>query len=244
MAVDETLMHHVRRTGDHVMRVYAWQTPTLSFGRNQTVHGRYNRQRIDASGVACVRRPTGGRAVLHHREITYAVVAPVSGLGSLRSSYERINALLLAALEAIGVRAVVAKGERSEVAREMSYAPTPCFDLPSRGELVHSDRKLVGSAQWRDRDVLLQHGSILTGDDQSLIHDFLVDKSSTVREPATLGALLGREPDLSEVGEALEAAVREVEDGNASPIDIDELRDAELQAALERYRDTSWTWSR
>src|SRR6476620_9212884 len=76
MALDEALMGRARRTGESVLRVYAWSRPTLSLGRNQRAVGLYREQALAERGVGVVRRPTGGRALLHHREITYSVTAP------------------------------------------------------------------------------------------------------------------------------------------------------------------------
>ena len=112
-----------------------------------------------------VRRPTGGRALLHHREITYSVTAPVSTRDSLRESYARINRLLVDGLTRLGVAVEVA------TPRERALPPSaaPCFERPAAGELVVNGRKLVGSAQWRDEGAMLQHGSILVEDDQPLV---------------------------------------------------------------------------
>ncbi|OYV73430.1 MAG: hypothetical protein B7Z72_02540 [Gemmatimonadetes bacterium 21-71-4] len=76
MAWDQALMARARRTGEAVLRVYAWAGPTLSLGRNQRARGAYDLGRAAARGVAIVRRPTGGRALLHHHEVTYSVTAP------------------------------------------------------------------------------------------------------------------------------------------------------------------------
>src|SRR5829696_3355288 len=96
MALDEALMARARRTGETVLRVYAWSQPTLSLGRNQLAIGVYRDALLAERGV--VRRPTGGRALLHHREVTYSVTAPCDDSGSLVAEYGRINALLCSAL--------------------------------------------------------------------------------------------------------------------------------------------------
>src|SRR5687767_6811745 len=84
MATDEALLERARTSGECVMRLYEWARPTLSLGRNQAARGHYDLDRARALGVDFVRRPTGGRAVLHHRELTYSVTGPASQLGSLR----------------------------------------------------------------------------------------------------------------------------------------------------------------
>ena len=84
MALDEALLARARRTGEHVLRVYAWAAPTLSLGRNQTARGVFDGPTARELGVSIVRRLTGGRALLHHREITYSVTGPLSPGRSLR----------------------------------------------------------------------------------------------------------------------------------------------------------------
>ena len=77
MALDEALMERSAATGEWICRVYAWSAPTISFGRNQSALRDYDRGRLEQR-LAAVRRPTGGRAILHHREVTYCVTAPTS----------------------------------------------------------------------------------------------------------------------------------------------------------------------
>src|SRR5438105_3671850 len=170
MARDVALMRRAKETGEVVFSVYGWSQPTLSVGRNQRANGCYDRERLQAMRVDVVRRPTGGRALLHHRELTYSVTAPLEFSASLRESYERINRILLFGLQQLGVGASVASG----VGAALPPTDVPCFAAPARGELVSDGRKLVGSAQCRDDGALLQHGSILIDDDQSMIGLFSV----------------------------------------------------------------------
>src|SRR5262249_52649376 len=204
MALDEALMHRARTTGEWVVRVYSWRTPTISFGRNQTARGRYDLQRLRERGVDVVRRPTGGRAILHAREITYSVTAPVDDAGSLRDSYDRINRLLTTALSSLGVPAVVAAAGH----RHQSPGITPCFDEPAAGELTVGGRKLAGSAQWRHEGALLQHGSVLVDDDQSALADFEIGGGTVIPPPATLGRILSSVPSPGDLADALATAVR------------------------------------
>lgn len=240
MALDEALMARARRTGETVLRVYGWNAPTLSFGRNQTARGGYDPERLRAEGVAVVRRPTGGRAILHHREITYSVAAPAGAMGELRESYTRINRLLVAALHALGVEASVVASTPHAAAPGL----TPCFDHPSTGELVHGDRKLVGSAQWRHDGALLQHGSILVEDDQQLLPSLLVHPTPLPAPPATLADALGRVPSLDEVADRLFDAVRRLEDPSAEPFTPDDQLRDDARDLLARYTDDAWTWRR
>ena len=240
MAVDEALMERARLTGDAVFRVYTWAQPTLSFGRNQTATGVYDATRARDQGIAVVRRPTGGRALLHHHEVTYSVTAPLANTLSLRESYGRINRLLVDGLQRLGVAVEIA------APRERAVAPTaaPCFERPAAGELVVDGKKLAGSAQWRDGEVMLQHGSILIDDDQPLVSALAEVKVPDPQPAATLSASLGRVPTAEEVAAALFDAVRALECARAEEIGLDSTIDGARQRALARYLDDEWTWRR
>ena len=243
MARDTALQARAAETSETVFSVYSWSRPTLSFGRHQPATGRYDLERIQAAGVDVVRRPTGGRAILHNREVTYSVTAPLQNAEPVRETYYRINRILLDGLTRLGVIAgLAAPGERAP-------APSirPCFETPGEGELVADGGKLVGSAQWRDGGALLQHGSILVEDDQSSLHSFAAgaanESTRPIARPATLAALLGRAPDAAEVASAMFDAVRSLEDADATGFTEDEIR-AEALHRLPRFLDEEWTWRR
>jgi lipoyl(octanoyl) transferase len=240
MALDEALLRRARRTRETYYRVYEWSHPTVSLGRNQTARGCYDLEMARARGIDFVRRPTGGRAILHHREITYCVVGPGAAFGSLRESYRTVNRLLLEALRALGVNA-----SEAEITGRMS-APgrAPCFGEPAAGELVAGGRKLVGSAQLREADVFLQHGSILVDDDQPLLAE-LAKSSKPLPPAATLRGLTGRTVTVNEFADALAQALY-VRDGfRPEPLAVDESLQDNVQALVNtRYADPSWTWHR
>ncbi len=238
MAIDELLLAHAAHSGESVLRVYGWAQPTLSFGRNQKALGTYDPERPRERGIATVRRPTGGRALLHHREVTYSVAAPIAGR-SLRLVYLEINRILCDGLRRLGVDAQVSAGS----GRSPSPGPAPCFDAPVAGELTVDGRKLVGSAQWRGELAYLQHGSILVADDQSLLPALASIPLPVVPPPSTLTELLGRTPALTEVADALFASVREREPDTVQREEA-ELRLEGLEMVAKRYRDESWTWRR
>ena len=243
MARDTALQARAARTSETVFSIYSWSRPTLSFGRHQPAMGLYDLERIREGDVDVVRRPTGGRAILHDHEITYSVTARIDDAVPLRAAYSRINRILLEGLTRLGVTAEVASAaERAE-----SPSVRPCFETPGEGELVAAGKKLVGSAQWRDGDALLQHGSILVGDDQSSLPSFATTAAnrlgSTIAKPATLGALLGRAPEPAEVASAMFDAVRSLEDGDATELSEDEIRQEALKH-VAHFLDEGWTWRR
>lgn len=241
MARDTALMERAREARECVFSVYEWAVPTLSLGRNQAALGRYDPVAIARLGLGVVRRPTGGRALLHHREVTYSVTAPASDREPLHESFSRINRILIEGLARLGVVAAEARvTEPTPIPGDL-----PCFAAPVAGELVTGGRKLAGSAQVREEGALLQHGSILVEDDQGLIADLLVATSPGSESPpaATLLAELGRRPSAGEVAAALFEAVRELEDRDALPMDEADVRDATARH-LSHYENERWTWRR
>lgn len=177
MRIDEALLDDVLQSGSAFLRLYCWDPPTLSIGRNQ--------QDV-FKNMPVVRRPTGGQAVWHEHEVTYAVAAPVALFGSLRNAYCQIHTYLATALRSMGVAAVLAPAVRP------SGHPAACFASPVGGEVLVNGRKLVGSAQVRRADALLQHGSIL-----------LAGQQPGAGLETTLAAELGRTVSFNEVAQAV-----------------------------------------
>lgn len=237
MALDAGLMDRARQTGEAVLRVYDWRRPTLSFGRHESVRGRFLPEMLARENVGAVRRPTGGRVLMHHREVTYSVTAPAPGDERLRDSFHRINAILVAAIARLGVRVGEA---RAAAARRPGGAA--CFAEPSEGELVVDGRKLVGSAQLREHGALLQHGAILIDDDQPRIAALAASPLVPAQPAATLRAALGRAPAYAEVRDALAAALAELEQ-EPEPLDA---REAAAFGAphREQFASAEWTWRR
>jgi len=240
MALDHVLMARARQSGETVLRVYEWASPVLSLGRNQRACGVYLDAELARRAITVVRRPTGGRALLHHHEITYSVTAPALASEGLTAVYHRVNALLLDAFAALGVPAMLAR----PVSRSRPPTALPCFAEPASGEIVVGDRKLVGSAQWRDDGALLQHGSILIDDDQAIIPQLMRESADVPPPPATLQEVLGRAPAAPEMADALFAAVRRMEDALATPLTSEELEQLDTSTFAEHYRDPGWTWRR
>lgn len=237
MALDAGLMERARASGEAVLRVYAWAQPTLSFGRHEAVRGHFDAATLERASVGVVRRPTGGRALLHDREVTYSVTSPVDPLEPLAASYGRINALLLEALARLGVAA-----SEAPAGRAVRPGRSTCFAEPSAGELVVDGRKLVGSAQLREHGAFLQHGSILLGDDQARIAALALAPLAPALPAATLAGSLGRTPAYEEVRDALFAALR------SRAADVGDL-DAGVASRFaapqrDRYRSAEWTWRR
>lgn len=246
MATDAALLAHARRTGEATLRLYEWDRPTLSLGRNERSRDVFDPALITAAGADVVRRPTGGRALLHHREVTYSVTAPASL--TLAESYSAINAFLLDALERLGVKARVA----APAGRPLLPEGAACFAQPGAGELIVNGAKLVGSAQQREEGALLQHGSILIADDQPMIARFRfpaagtsLDADRAVAPAATLEQSLGRSVSTDEIESALVAALKDALAAATppQPFDPDLLR-GDLARLVIAFADREWTWRR
>ena len=244
MACDLALMERARRTGESVFRVYAWSRPTLSFGRHELARRQYDAQALRAAGIDVVRRPTGGRALLHDHEVTYSITAPVVPGETLAESVHRFNALLLHALHALGVPAITATSPRT-----LRPEGAACFAVPAPGELTLGGRKLVGSAQVRREGALLQHGSILLDDDQGRIAAFATGPYLASADAASLHEALGDAATYETVCAALlRAAGGGADDGMMAelvlPMDESAFDRRVLDDALAHFRDDAWTWRR
>jgi lipoyl(octanoyl) transferase len=161
MAVDEVLLDGVVAGATApTLRFYQWKPPCVSLGYFQSF-GAVNRDGCRSLGIDIVRRPTGGRAILHDRELTYSLVLPASVLGhdhGVLPSYYRISLALQEGLRRLGVATTLAPPSG---APSTALQGPVCFDRPSAHEILLDGRKLVGSAQVRRGTALLQHGSIL-----------------------------------------------------------------------------------
>jgi len=182
MARDEGLLADADRTGAASLRLYRWDPPCLSLGRNEPA--------ARSPGIATVRRPTGGRSVWHEHEVTYAVAAPLALFGRLRNAYCAIHERLATALRSLGVDARLA-GDRPIL--RLNDRPVSCFATTVGGEILVDGRKVAGSAQVRRGAAFLQHGSILLD-------------GPTSENATTLRQALGRVVTFEEVTDAILAA--------------------------------------
>ena len=238
-------------TGGGTVRFYRWEPAALSLGRNEPLTVSYRRLLRERPELEAVRRPTGGRAVVHDGELTYSVVAPLRALGSLRDAYRRINEGLMDGLRRLGIDARCAAGN-GKAGAGGSPVPGPgagpCFLEPAEGEIVVDGRKLAGSAQARIGDALLQHGSLLLmADQRQLIERAGAETPPRPRSAAafvTLAEVLGETPPWPRMVDALAQGfegrlggtwIR----GSWTPRELD------VAAGLEaRYRSAGWTWRR
>jgi lipoate-protein ligase A len=251
MAIDEAILESVvaGRVGPTV-RFYSWNPPCVSIGFGQPIHD-VDRAACVERGWDVVRRPSGGKAILHVDELTYSVCAPPDEprvAGGIVESYGRLVAGLLAGLRGLGLEPAEAKPEYGP---EQEAEGPVCFDGPARYEITVAGRKLVGSAQARPKGGIMQHGTMpLTGDITRII-DGLVWNGPTARRSArdrlrqralTLQDALGQAVTFEEAVEAMTRGFRTALNLTLVPGDLSaEEQDAAARIRREKYTSESWT---
>jgi lipoyl(octanoyl) transferase len=235
MAIDRALLERAT-AGESWLRLYAWSPACLSFGRHEPAARRYDRARIEGLGLDVVRRPTGGRAVWHAGELTYAVAAPATALGTLREAYGEIHRVIRNALRTLGVPAELAPA-RAAIRPDGGA----CFAAPVGGEVVVGDHKVVGSAQLRENGALLQHGSILLADDQAMVAR-LIRGDAPADRSAPLARLLGRPVGWEEAAKALTRAAAERWGAPGGCVDDCASVVQQARGHAARFRSSAWTW--
>lgn len=172
------------------LRFYRWHPPAVSLGRHQPISD-IDAEAVAARGYEIVRRPTGGRAILHTDELTYSVAAPADEprvLGSVMDAYLRLSNALLLGLRELGLEADKAAGS----VRAGPDVSAACFEVPSAYEITARGRKLIGSAQSRRAGYVLQHGSLpLVGDIGRLVDVLALQPDEAERLRAELVARAG-----------------------------------------------------
>jgi lipoate-protein ligase A len=199
MAIDEALF---RLCADGsggifpVIRFYQWDRPTLSFGSSQQYLKAVDLEYCKKAGYDVVRRPTGGRAVLHDREVTYCVVARVGEeLGnSIQETYRLISEGIIEGLKELGINANTYGKEGAEKGEKLTYLP--CFASSTKYEIAFNGKKIVGSAQRRNNLAFLQHGSILLNFDSAELLKAIGAGNESVTDPSdymtSISEVLGR----------------------------------------------------
>jgi len=226
MAVDDVLLDGLAPGYPYTLRLYGWKVPTVSLGYAQRWREGFDTTAPGASACSLVRRRTGGRAVMHAHELTYAIAGPaMTGPfeGGVQSTYRRIAAGLLQGLSRLGLTVQL---ERSS-GRRPPGEPGACFASRARHELVADGRKLIGSAQRRTQRRVLQHGSLPlpTPDPRSVgLHDLLRPPPGRRRLVAALAGGVAAELGMQTRYAGLSRA---------------EARAATRRAAL--YRDSGYT---
>lgn len=249
MAVDAAILEAVAEGAQPpTLRFYAWAPPCLSLGRNQPLAD-VDQGACRKAGVDLVRRPTGGRAILHTDELTYSLVLDQSdarATGDVVESYRRLSEGMLAGLRRLGVEVTLAGGHRQEPT-ELSAA---CFEVPSNHEITTKRCKLVGSAQWRTRGAVLQHGTLPLQGDISRVVEFLnlsqeeraTQRKALLSRATTLERATGQTLDFAEVARNLAIGFAEILCLELAPHVLgpqERVRAEEFRRS--QYADRHWT---
>lgn len=247
MAVDEALLTLCAQgPSAPTLRTYGFWPLCLSLGRFQSALREVNRDQCAMRGIDVVRRPTGGRAVLHQNDLAYSVVAPASDPhvgGRLRLTYQRLALALAEALRLLGAADVAVNDGPGVVP-----ASGLCFQSPAPYDVMVAGEKVVGSAQLRRQGAFLQHGSIRLSGGGHPLHRLMHLPSQVVQsQDSDLGLreLLGHRLTRRQVAQALQEAFARVLGVELVPAGLSSEEEALAQRLRrERYADPRWNWSR
>jgi len=251
MAVDESILEHIYRgEAQPTLRLYSWNPPCLSLGHAQSFND-VDVARLKPHGWDVVRRVTGGRAILHTDELTYSVTGsaeePVLS-GGVLESYNRLAQALLHAVQSLSVPVEMKEHEDGHTQQNLNPV---CFEVPSTYEITVDGKKLIGSAQARKKEGVLQHGSLPLTGDLTRICDALIFENESARETAK-ERLLARATTVESVlgvGTDWETAAQAFVKGFEAKLGIHfqrgEMSQSEIQRTeelvKEKYAHPSWT---
>jgi lipoyl(octanoyl) transferase len=246
MAVDEAILNsHLSGAVPATLRLYEFSPPAVSLGYAQKISGA-NLERLQKLGYDVVRRPTGGRAVLHLRDLTYSFIAPVRSTGfsgdlpalspSVVEAHKEICQALILTFARFGIELELGRSQSNYRHLE------DCFEATTTADLHFQGRKVVGSAQLRRKSALLQHGSIVLQASPPMLSDLLADQkegsghADDAKRPGSLFELAGRSLTVSEFNQAFKSGFGQAfgisfYDGSLSDVELDEA--ASLKTSYE-----------
>jgi lipoate-protein ligase A len=250
MAVDESLLEHTGR-GESLptLRLYAWEPACLSLGYAQPFAD-VDTVRLRERGWDVVRRPTGGRAILHTDELTYSITAPLDEprvLGTVLESYNRLAGALVAAVRSLGIPVEM----KDHIPGQNGAQGPVCFEVPSAYEITVGGKKLIGSAQARRREGVLQHGTLPLYGDLGRITEALVFPDESARAAAaaklwsratTVEAVLDRKIEWKTAAQAFVHAFESELNINFERAEISAAENTRAKILMqEKYAHASWT---
>lgn len=253
MAVDEAILKAVGE-GESIptLRLYAWDPPCLSLGYAQPISD-VDFKRLTSHGWDLVRRPTGGRAILHTDELTYSVIGSHSEIrlsGGVLESYQRIASALVKALNLLNAEAQAL--ENFQGSNPNGSKNPVCFETPSNYEITVKGKKIIGSAQARRREGILQHGSLPLFGDLTRISSVLsfMDESARsqaavrlLEHAATLEEVLGTVPSWGTVSQAFIAGFQESLNLEFVPGSLSEKEKTQAgQLVKEKFNSPEWLY--
>lgn len=256
MAMDEALLNFVSRGEiDPVIRFYTWNPATLSIGYFQRLKKEIDIEKVKEKGYGLVRRQTGGRGVLHDKELTYSVIVPESHPKmptTVTEAYRVISQGLLEGFKNLGFETYFAV-PRSKEEREKLKQPrsSVCFDAPSWYELVVEGRKIAGSAQTRQKGVILQHGSILQDIDVDELFDLFIFKHDRLKnkmkeafvdKAVAINDISEKHITLNEMEDAFKEGFKEGLQIEFKPLTLTDEQMNKVKELEEKFRSDEWTY--
>ncbi|RQX29134.1 lipoate--protein ligase family protein [Staphylococcus warneri] len=256
MAIDEALLNFVSRGEiDPVIRFYTWNPATLSIGYFQRLKKEIDIEKVKEKGYGLVRRQTGGRGVLHDKELTYSVIVPESHPKmptTVTEAYRVISQGLLEGFKNLGFETYFAV-PRSKEEREKLKQPrsSVCFDAPSWYELVVEGRKIAGSAQTRQKGVILQHGSILQDIDVDELFDLFIFKHDRLKnkmkeafvdKAVAINDISEKHITLNEMEDAFKEGFKEGLQIEFKPLTLTDEQMNKVKELEEKFRSDEWTY--
>ncbi|MFE8702504.1 biotin/lipoate A/B protein ligase family protein [Cytobacillus sp. FJAT-54145] len=259
MALDEALLEwHSEGKIPPVIRFYGWNPATLSIGYFQKVEKEINMDAVRKHGLGFVRRPTGGRGVLHEHELTYSVIVSEDHPEmpkTVTEAYRVISEGILKGFHHLGLEAYFAVPRTDEEKNSLKNPRSAvCFDAPSWYELVVEGRKVAGSAQTRQKGVILQHGSILLDIDEDKLFSLFNYPNERVKErmqkafknkAVAINEVSQRQIGIAEAKEAFKIGFEKGLNIELEPyeLSIEELNYVE-NLAKDRYENDEWNYKR
>ena len=242
MAIDERLFIKAREESRTFLRFYQWERPTASLGYSQDADKAVDLESCRKQGIDVVRRLTGGKLVLHYRELTYSLASSdvETFTATLRDSYQLISLALVKGLELMGLAARLAPAAPPAYARGLM----PCFAYPARDEIEIGGRKIVGSAQKRTAGVFLQHGSVPLESDETLLKSIARSEIEGGEVSMTsLSEVLGRSVAFEWAASRFTMGISDFFGIKVEPYVFEEAdRRAIARLEAERYGNDDWTF--
>ncbi len=240
MATDEALLNYVcKNKGLTILRFYRWGEPTLSIGYSQKASEVANLDFLSEAKIALVRRITGGKAVLHEDEVTYSFSTSdpfFVGNKTVLESFYLISSALIEGLKIMGIPANLS----SKKWENLYKTNLPCFSYPTGNEILVNGKKLIGSAQKRLNDALLQHGSIpITMNKEKLAKATFTPIQVLENSIATIKEVSG-ETDIFKIVNALKSGFIKFFNCSFQPFDLSEISKELEKLRIEKYSNPLW----
>lgn len=258
MAMDEALLNFVSRGEiDPVVRFYTWNPATLSVGYFQRLKKEIDIDKVKEKGFGLVRRQTGGRGVLHDKELTYSVIVSEEHPNmpsTVTEAYRVISEGLLEGFKLLGFEAYFAIPRSKEEQEKLKQPRSAvCFDAPSWYELVVEGRKIAGSAQTRQKGVILQHGSLLQDVDVDELFDMFTFKNDRLKDKmkkafvdkaVAINDIADRHITIEEMEKAFEEGFKKGLNIEFKPLILSDKQMEEVKELEEKYRSDEWLYKK